>query len=119
VSRNRIVVVATLVIAFVVLGAILIFANQPHVGQKVTVNLTVTGANSMSPVNSTVRQNDIVTINVASDTTGEVHLHGYDKQFFCIKGQVVSQTFTANNTGTFEIEWEATSTHLGYLVVTP
>ena len=118
-SRGRYAVVAGAVVIFVVLGAILIFANQPHVGQKVTVNVTVTGANSMSPANSTVRQNDIVTINIASDTTGEVHLHGYDKHFFCIKGQVVSQTFTANNTGTFEIEWEATSTHLGYLVVTP
>lgn len=118
-NRNRVVVVAALVVVFVIVGGVLIFANRPHTGQKVTINVTVTGAKSMSPSNLTVRQNDIVTINVASDTSGEVHLHGYDKHFECVAGQVVSQTFTANNTGDFEIEWEPTSTHLGHLVVTP
>ena len=59
-----------------------------------------------------------VTINITSDTDGEVHLHGYDIHFETKAGQVVSKTFKAVNTGDFEIEWESTSTHLGHLVVT-
>ena len=61
--------------------------------------------------------NDTVTINITSDTTGEVHLHGYDIPFDCTAGQVTSHTFKADKSGQFEIEWESTSTHLGFLVV--
>jgi hypothetical protein len=46
-----------------------------------------------------------------------VHLHGYDIHFNCTPGQVTSHTFKADNTGSFDIEWESTSTPLGTLVV--
>jgi hypothetical protein len=65
------------------------------------------------------KQNDSVTINIQSDQTGEVHLHGYDIHFECEAGKTVSETFTANNTGDFPMEWESTSTHLGDLQVNP
>jgi hypothetical protein len=45
-------------------------------------------------------------------------LHGYDIHFETKAGQVVSQTFKADKTGDFPIEWESTSTPLGHLVVT-
>jgi hypothetical protein len=48
-----------------------------------------------------------------------VHLHGYDIPFDTKAGQVVSHTFKAVNTGSFELEWESTSTHLGELDVNP
>jgi hypothetical protein len=72
----------------------------------------------MTPSNLTANQNDTLTINITSDTTGEVHLHGYDIHFNCTAGQVTSHTFKAINTGHFDIEWESTSTALGTLVVT-
>jgi cytochrome c oxidase assembly protein Cox11 len=118
-SRTRLGIVAAVIVVFAVVAAVIIYSSQSHGGQKVTINVTVTGAKTMSPSNLTAHQNDIVTINVMSDTSGEVHLHGYDKHFACVAGQTVSQTFTANNTGTFDMEWESTSTPLGTFVVSP
>ena len=117
-SRYRIPIVVAVVVIFVAIAGILIFANQSSGGQNVTFNVTVTGAKSMSPDTLSAHHNDTITINVTSDTDGEVHLHGYDIQFETKAGQVVSQTFKAVDTGDFEIEWESTSTHLGHLVVT-
>jgi len=119
VSRARIAVFATLVIAFAIVAGVLVYGNRSHGGQKVTIEVTVTKASSMTPSDLTAHRNDTVTINIKSDTTGEVHLHGYDIPFDCVAGQTVSHTFTADKTGDFEIEWEETSTHLGHLVVTP
>jgi hypothetical protein len=72
----------------------------------------------MQPRDWTAHQNDTVTVNITSDTDGEVHLHGYDIQFSTKKGQPITQTFKADKTGTFPIEWESTSTELGRLTVT-
>lgn len=117
-SRLRIAIVAVALVAFVGVGAYIVFAGQQAGGKNVTFNLTVTGAKSMSPSDITAHKSDNITINVASDTTGEVHLHGYDIHVETVAGQVVTHTFRAINTGNFEIEWESTSTHLGSLVVT-
>jgi len=119
VSRARIAIVATVVVAFVIVAGVLVYANQSHGGQKVTIAVTVTKASSMTPSDLTAHHGDIVTISIKSDTDGEVHLHGYDIPFDCVAGQTVSHTFTADKTGDFEIEWESASTHLGHLVVTP
>jgi uncharacterized protein YxeA len=117
VSRNRAYIVAVVLVVFVVAGGFLIYSSRSHGGQNVTINLTVTGASKMTPDNPSAHQDDKVTINVTSDTEGEVHLHGYDIHFDAKPGQKVTQTFTADKTGTFEIEWESTSTHLGDFVV--
>ena len=118
-SRNRIAIVAVVVLAFVVVAGYLIYKNQTGGGQNVTIDVTVTHADTMKPSELDAHQNDTVTINITSDTTGEVHLHGYDIPFDCEAGKVTSHTFKADKSGDFEIEWEATSTHLGHLVVTP
>jgi hypothetical protein len=117
-SRARIAVVVAVVIVFAVGGGILINANRTHGGVNRTIDVTVTAATSMKPSELTANQNDTVTINVTSDTDGEVHLHGYDIHFDCKAGQVTSHTFKAVNTGHFDIEWETTSAPLGELVVT-
>src|ERR1700687_4527241 len=114
---NRIVVVAVLAV-FAVAGGVLIFANRSHGGQNVTINVTVTGGKTMRPSDLSAHQNDTITIRITSDADGEVHLHGYDIHFETKAGQVVSQTFRADKTGDFPIEWESTSTPLGHLVVT-
>jgi len=118
VSRIRIAIVAGVIAVFVIVGGVLIFANQNGGGQNVTINVTVTGAKSMAPSDLSAHHNDTVTINITSDADGEVHLHGYDIHFETKAGQVVSKTFKAVNTGDFPIEWESTSAGLGHLVVT-
>jgi heme/copper-type cytochrome/quinol oxidase subunit 2 len=119
VSRTRALVVVGLLVIFFVAGGIVIYATGHHGGQNRTFDVTVTQATSMSPDLLTVNQNDTITINVHSDTSGEVHLHEYDIAFNAVAGQVVSHTFKADKTGQHDIEWESTSTHLGYLVVNP
>ena len=118
-SRFRLAIVAGVMVIFISIGAYLIFGNKKAAPKPVTFNVTVTGAKSMTPPELTVNQNDMVTINMSSDTTGEVHLHGYDIPFDCVAGQVVTHTFKATISDRFDLEWESTSTHLGDLIVNP
>lgn len=117
-SRTRMAVAAGILVLFVVIGGILILANRGG-GQNITFNVTVTGAKEMSPSTLNAHQNDTITINVKSDTDGEVHLHLYDIAFEAKAGQTVSHTFKADKTCTCDLEWESTSTGLGTLVVSP
>ena len=116
-TRTRTAFVAVIVALFLVAGGILIYANQSHGGQNVTISVTVTGADKMSPSTLNAHLNDEVTISITSDQTGEVHLHGYDIAFDCTAGQATSHTFKADKSGQFDVEWESTSTPLGQLVV--
>ncbi len=118
-NRSRILVVVGLLVVFVIAGGILIYASSHKGGANVTFDVTVTGAKSMSPSTLKAHQNDNITINITSDTTGEVHLHEYDIAFNTVAGQTVSHTFKAVNTCSCDIEWESTSTALGTLVVSP
>ena len=118
-SRTRALIVVGLLVVFVVAGGIVIYATSQKGGHNRTFDVTVTNASSMSPDTLTANQNDMVTINVHSDTTGEVHLHEYDIAFETVAGQVVSHTFKATITGQHDMEWESTGMHLGYLVVNP
>jgi hypothetical protein len=119
-SHLRLALVAGVLVIFIAVGAYLIFGNQKAAPQNRTFNVTVIGAKTMTPPELKASQDDTVTINISSDTTGEVHLHGYDIAFDCVAGQVVSHTFKATiSGGPFDMEWESTATHLGDLVVTP
>jgi hypothetical protein len=104
---------------FVLVGGILIYASRNGGGKNVTFNVTVTGASKMSPSALSAHQNDTITLNVTSDTDGEVHVHVYDIVFAAKAGQVVSHTFKADKTCGCDIEWESTSTPLGSLTVSP
>ena len=112
-------IAAAIVLVFIVAGGVIVYATQHHGGQHLTFNVTVTGANKMTPDLLQAHVNDTVTINVMSDQTGEVHLHLYDIPFDAVAGQTVSHTFTADKTGHCLIEWESTSTELGFLDVSP
>ena len=118
-SRIRIAVVIGVLVVFAVVGGLIIRANQHQGGQNLTFNLTVTGAKTMSPSSLSAHVNDTITINIASDTDGEVHLHVYDIKFDTKAGQTVSHTFKADKTCGCDIEWETTSTPLGSLTVSP
>ena len=117
VNRNRVPIIAVVVVVFIAVAGYLIYANQTHGGQNRTIDVTVTAGKSMTPDTLKANQNDTITINITSDTNGEVHVHGYDIAFEATAGQVVSHTFKADKTGDFEIEWESTSTRLGHFVV--
>jgi hypothetical protein len=120
VSRFRFAVVAGVLVIFIAVGAYLIFGNKKPAPQNRIFNVTVTDAKSMNPPELKVSQDDTVTINISSNMTGEVHLHGYGISFDCVAGQLVSHTFKATvSGGPFDIEWESTSTHLGDLIVNP
>ncbi len=118
-SRTRALIVAALLVVFVVAGGLLINANRHTGGQNLTFDVTVTKATSMTPDTLRAHQNDTITINVTSDTDGEVHLHEYDIAFDAKAGQTVSHTFKADKTCSCDIEWESTSHALGTLVVSP
>jgi len=108
-----------MLVVFAVAGGFIIRSNQHQGGQNVTFNVTVTGAKTMSPSTLSAHQNDTITIDITSDTDGEVHLHVYDIAFETKAGQTVSHTFKADKTCNCPIEWESTSTPLGSLTVSP
>jgi hypothetical protein len=119
-GRLRLAIVAGVLVIFIAVGAYLLFATKKPAPQNRTFDVTVTDARSMNPPELEVNQNDTVTINISSNSTGEVHLHAYDISFDCVAGQLVSHTFKATiSGGPFDIEWESTSTHLGDLIVNP
>src|SRR2546423_6941639 len=118
-SRTALLVVCAVLVLFVAVGGFLVLRNQGGGGRPVTRDVTVSNAATMSPGHLTARQGDTITINIRSDRSGEVHLHGYDIHFEVRAGQAVSQTFHAGQSGDFELEWESTSTHLGDLAVSP
>jgi hypothetical protein len=119
-SRLRLGIVAGVLVIFIAVGAYLIFGNTKPAPQPRIFNVTVSNGKAMIPNELYASQNDTVTINITSDTTGELHLHGYDIAFACVAGQVVSHAFKATiSGGPFDIEWESTSTHIGDLIVNP
>ncbi|HKB34343.1 MAG TPA: hypothetical protein VKF16_10800 [Candidatus Dormibacteraeota bacterium] len=128
-NRARLAIALAVVALFAVTSGVILLANQNHRGRNLTFNVAVTDGKSMSvapcfPATCTsdtlsATQNDNVTINITSDTTGEVHLHVYDVAFNAIAGQTVSHTFKAVTTCDCIIEWESTGTTLGALLVNP
>jgi len=62
---------------------------------------------------------DKITLTITTDKDEEVHLHGYDIHFSCKSGTPLTKTFTADKTGQFEYELEATMDHLGNFTVNP
>jgi FtsP/CotA-like multicopper oxidase with cupredoxin domain len=115
-----VVVIAAVVVVFAAVGGYLVFGRGGGGGgQPDTINVTVTGAR-MSPDRIPVHQGDRVTLNVTVDKKEDIHLHGYDIKFEGARaGDTVTKIFTADKTGSFDIEIEDGSTHLGSLEVTP
>jgi hypothetical protein len=89
-----------------------------HVTSK-RIDVTIAGGKSMYPSTWTAHQNDFVTINIASDADGEVHLHGYDIKWELVLDSRWTKSFVADKTGDFPIEWETTGTRLGDFKVSP
>jgi FtsP/CotA-like multicopper oxidase with cupredoxin domain len=68
----------------------------------------------------TAHKGDTVRIAVTStDTTSEVHLHGYDIKRELKAGGTVRFSFVATAEGIFEMELEETATQIAKLVIEP
>jgi len=120
VSRTRALIVVALLVVFVLVVGVVIYANGHQGGENRTFNVTVSGAKSMSPGTlEPAHVGDTITINLVSDQSGEVHLHEYDVPFEVEAGKTVSHTFKADKTCTCLLEWESTGTPLGNLIVSP
>ncbi len=117
-SRNRVLVIAVVVIAFIAIGGYLVQRGTGTGGQQVRLNLKVAGS-TMTPDNPTAHANDTVTMTITADKDEEIHLHGYDIPFECKANQPLTKTFKADKTGDFDMEIEETSTPLGKLTVRP
>jgi uncharacterized cupredoxin-like copper-binding protein len=52
-----------------------------------------------------VAKGDVVRLRIASDSAGEVHLHGYRIDARVAPGQTAEISFTAHATGRYRIEW--------------
>jgi len=112
-------VFGVLLVLFLAGAGALVAANRGGGGQPVTIDLRVTGS-AMTPDTPAARQGDRVTMTIAADRAEEIHLHGYDIPFEVpTAGGRVTHIFTADKSGSFELELEASSTHLGQFVVSP
>jgi hypothetical protein len=97
-------------------GATSAAPTQAPQGQVVAI--TVAGGKVTGPTGRVpVKQGTTVTLQVTSDVTDEVHLHGYDKHVDVPKGGTANLTFTADLTGVFEVELEQRSLPLVQLQV--
>jgi heme/copper-type cytochrome/quinol oxidase subunit 2 len=71
----------------------------------VTINVTiVSGKVSPSGAKYDVSKGSTVTINVTSDSADTVHVHGYEIEKDVVPGTPLVITFTADQTGSFEVE---------------
>lgn len=117
-GRFTLVIVAALVVLLAG-GAYLAFGRGGAAAQAWNIDLIVSG-DSMRPDRISVHEGDTVTLSVTTDRKEEIHLHGYDLRFEPEQaGQKVTRTFTADKTGSFEIEIEDRSKTIGELEVGP
>jgi hypothetical protein len=91
--------------------------NAPPVQHRTFV-IHVTGTHA-DVTQLTAYEGDTITLTVYADKSEEIHLHEYDLHFYPAPGKPATMTFKANITGTHEYEIEATSQHLGNLIVQP
>lgn len=92
------------------------------VDEGITPTATITVENG-EPVDGIVRvevtEGETVVLEVISDTTDEVHVHGLDIFGDAVAGETLLMTFEANLPGIWEIELEGTHTQIAELVVNP
>ena len=73
----------------------------------------------MSPEEVSVHEGDGVTMSITSDSSTEIHVHGYDLEREVEPGEPTELTFGADLTSRFPMEDHETEAELGVLVVEP
>jgi heme/copper-type cytochrome/quinol oxidase subunit 2 len=88
--------------------------------QPKATTLEVRGGEPVGGVKAiTVKKGDTVRLVVSSDTTQEIHVHGYDLMKDAAPGKPARFTFKANVEGVFEVELEASRIRIAKLEVRP
>lgn len=85
---------------------------------SITLEATV-NADAMEPSDLAVCRDQDVTVEITSQTDGELHLHGYDLEAELSTGETATLSFTADVAGQFIIEIHATAgeVEIGVLTV--
>lgn len=78
-------------------------SSPPSAPVTVAIRLT-DGAASPSGEKVSVAQGQQVTLTITSDRRDEIHVHGYDVEIPVQPGKHVERSFTADQTGSFEVE---------------
>ena len=119
-TNRRNLIAGAAVLAVLIVAAVAVYLTiGTHAGRPVTIDLRVSGT-TMTPNNPSAHQGDRVTMTITADKAEEIHLHGYDIPFEVPSaGGHVTHTFTADKSGSFEMEIEDTSTHLTQFTVNP
>jgi hypothetical protein len=93
-------------------------ASVAHEPVEEKFNLKIRGE-AMTPRQITVGEGDRVHLQVTSERSLELHLHGYNLDKEVEPGEPTELSFDATITGRFEIEDHSTETVLGVLLVRP
>ncbi len=95
--------------AALLLCCLALFPAQATEPARRTFELTITG-NAVPAGQRMLRalKGDRVTLRIASDTAGELHIHGYRQAAKLAAGGKLELAFAVHATGRYRIEWHAT-----------
>jgi Cupredoxin-like domain len=117
VARSLILVVG---VALILAGLfVLLRPNTPAAGPQTREFDLRINDDDMEPSNVTVSEDDRVVLWISTDSSIEVHVHGYDIEQEVEPDKPARLSFEADLTGRFEIEDHETEEELGTLVVEP
>lgn len=114
-------ILLAVVAAIIIIGGIVFIVQSQsthHTAKSVTFTLTVHN-DTMTPSDISATQGDTVTLRVTANKAFELHLHGYNRKLELKPGTSSTLTFKADTSGSFEMENEGESQHLGTLTINP
>ena len=109
---------ATLTLNGEPIGAMTMITVDEGIAPTASVTL-VDGDPAEGIVRIEVNEGDTVVLEVISDVSDEVHVHGLDIYGDAVAGETLLMTFEATLAGIWEIELEGTGTQIAELVVNP
>ncbi len=108
-------------ISVLILGGLFVILrpdpNETSPGKR-SLDVEIQGDN-MTPEQISVHEGDKVTLNVTTDRSVEMHVHGYDLEEEIEPDEPTKISFEADLTGRFPVENHDTEAELGALVVEP
>lgn len=75
-----------------------------HENEPMTIHLDITAAAPAEPAEEQVPLGSLVTLEVASEVGGLLHVHGYEEKLELTAGDISEVTFKASMAGVFEVE---------------
>ncbi len=78
--------------------------TAPGAVEPTTIELEISAQAPSEPVEEQVPLGSVVTLDVASEVDGVLHVHGYEEELQLTAGETTERTFKASMTGAFEVE---------------